>query len=45
MGVQPHGNRWLAAGVLLLTRVIGSDVRTPDGEPVGRIADLTVSLN
>jgi sporulation protein YlmC with PRC-barrel domain len=34
-----------ACGVLLLTRLIGRDVRGPDGRVLGRLADLTVRLN
>jgi sporulation protein YlmC with PRC-barrel domain len=31
--------------VLLLSRIIGRDVRGPDGQMVGRLADLTVNLD
>lgn len=35
----------MLAGVLLLSGVVGRDVTGPDGRPVGRLADLTVSLD
>src|SRR5690349_18951724 len=33
-----------AADVLLLSRIVGQDVRGPDEQSLGRLVDLTVSL-
>lgn len=33
------------AGVLLLSQVTGQEVRGSDGQPLGRVADLTTDLD